>query len=78
MFQAPRPLSQFDLEKALSTSRKTSVAASEYGGLNLQSSSRWTTCPGESGDYQVQAAINEFSKLMLSRMINLQSDSQDS
>ncbi|XP_004502710.1 uncharacterized protein [Cicer arietinum] len=45
---APRPLSQFDLEKALSTSRKTSVAASEYGGLNLQSSSRWTTCPGES------------------------------
>lgn len=72
----PRPLSQIDLEKALSTSRKTKVAASEYGGLNLQSPSNWTIS-GESGDYQLQAAINDFSKLVLSRMVNLQSDDQD-
>ncbi|KAK2390792.1 hypothetical protein P8452_28006 [Trifolium repens] len=68
----PRPLSQLDLEKALSTSRKTTVAANEYCRMNQPSSS------GDSGDYQVQAAINEFSKLMISQMINLQSDSQDS
>ncbi|CBI23057.3 unnamed protein product, partial [Vitis vinifera] len=35
---APRPLSQLDLEKVLATSRKTKVAASEYTGLNPQSS----------------------------------------
>ncbi|KAK2444521.1 P-loop containing nucleoside triphosphate hydrolase superfamily protein [Trifolium repens] len=68
----PRPLTQLDLEKALSTSRKTTVAANEYSRMSQPSSS------GDSGDYQVQAAINEFSKLMISRMINLQSDSQDS
>lgn len=72
MFQEPRPLSQFDLENALSTSRTTAVA-SEYG---VSSSRR--TFPGESVDYQGQAAINEFSKLMVSYMLNLQSDSQDS
>ncbi|AES72565.2 ATPase family AAA domain-containing protein 1 isoform X1 [Medicago truncatula] len=70
--QEPRPLSQFDLENALSTSRTTAVA-SEYG---VSSSRR--TFPGESVDYQGQAAINEFSKLMVSYMLNLQSDSQDS
>ncbi|XP_061358188.1 uncharacterized protein LOC133302436 isoform X1 [Gastrolobium bilobum] len=74
---APRPLSQLDLEKALATSQKTKVAASEYGGLSLQSPSRWSV-HGESGDYQLQAAINEFSKLVVSHMINLQSDAQDS
>ncbi|WJX34302.1 hypothetical protein P8452_22427 [Trifolium repens] len=67
----PRPLSQLDLEKALSTSRKTTVAANEYSRMSQPSSS------GDSGDYQVQAAINEFSKLMISHMINLQTDSQD-
>jgi len=72
MFQEPRPLSQFDLENALSTSRTTAVA-SEYG---VSSSRR--TFPGESVDYQGQAAINEFSKLMVSYMLKLQSDSQDS
>ncbi|KAK7410743.1 hypothetical protein VNO78_01783 [Psophocarpus tetragonolobus] len=72
----PRPLSQLDLEKALATSQKTKVAASEYSGFNLQSPSRWSV-PGESGDSQIQAAINEFSKLVVSHMINLQSDSQD-
>ncbi|KAH1255629.1 ATPase family AAA domain-containing protein 1-A [Glycine max] len=46
---APRPLSQLDLEKALATSQKTNVAASEYSGFSLQSPSRWTV-PGESVD----------------------------
>lgn len=69
-------MSQIDLEKALATSQKTKVAASEYGGLSLQSP-RWTV-PSESGDYPLQAAINEFSKLVVSHMINLhQSDAQD-
>ncbi|XP_057453601.1 uncharacterized protein LOC130745393 isoform X2 [Lotus japonicus] len=67
---ASRPLSELDLAKALATSRKTKVAANEYGGLNLR-------VQGESGDYQIQAAINEFSKLVVSHMVNLQSDSQD-
>ncbi|KAE9604041.1 putative adenosinetriphosphatase [Lupinus albus] len=73
----PRPLSQLDLEKALATSQKTNVAASEYGGISLQSPSRFTV-HSESGDYPLQAAINEFSKLMVSHMLNLhQSDAQD-
>ncbi|XP_057453619.1 uncharacterized protein LOC130745393 isoform X4 [Lotus japonicus] len=33
---ASRPLSELDLAKALATSRKTKVAANEYGGLNLR------------------------------------------
>jgi len=69
-------LSQLDLEKALATSQKTKVAASEYAGFSLQSPSRWSV-PGESGDSQIQAAINEFSKLVVSHMINLQPESQD-
>lgn len=77
-FQGPRPLSQLDLEKALSTSRNTKVAANEYRGLNLPSPSNWTYS-GESGDYQLQAAINDISKLVVSHMVNLnlQSDAQD-
>ncbi|KAI4338011.1 hypothetical protein L6164_016367 [Bauhinia variegata] len=72
---APRPLSQSDLEKVLSTSQKTNVAASEYTGLNGQSPS-WTV-HRDSGDYQFQAAINELSKLVVSQIINLQPDAQD-
>lgn len=72
VFQAPRRLSQLDLEKALSTTR-TMVAANEYDGLNQQSSSR-RTFPVDSGDYQ--AAINELYKVIISRMIS-QPDSQD-
>ncbi|CAK8567645.1 unnamed protein product [Lathyrus sativus] len=71
----PRPLSQIDLERALATSQKTTVAANEYERMNQQSSSR-RPFPGES-DYDVQAAIKEISKLMGSHMINLQLDSQD-
>ncbi|GMN44343.1 hypothetical protein TIFTF001_013544 [Ficus carica] len=73
---APRPLYQTDLEKVLITSRKTKVAASEYSGLSGQSSSGWPR-NSDSGDYPVQAAINELSKLVVSHVLNLQSDSQD-
>ncbi|CAJ2667392.1 outer mitochondrial transmembrane helix translocase-like isoform X2 [Trifolium pratense] len=72
----PRPLSQLDLEKALSTSRKTTVAANEYSRMKAQSSSR-QSFSGESGDYEVQAAIKEISRLMGSHMINIQLEPQD-
>ncbi|GFY81806.1 P-loop containing nucleoside triphosphate hydrolases superfamily protein [Actinidia rufa] len=72
----PRSLAQSDLETVLASSRKTRVAASEYSRLN-------TTSPGwsrnrESDDYQVQAAISELSKLVVSQILNIQSDAQDS
>ncbi|XP_057508570.1 uncharacterized protein LOC130791457 [Actinidia eriantha] len=72
----PRLLAQSDLETVLASSRKTRVAASEYSGLN-------STSPGwsrnrESDDYQVQAAISELSKLVVSQILNIQSDAQDS
>ncbi|KAF5442681.1 hypothetical protein F2P56_035313 [Juglans regia] len=63
---APRHLSESDLEKVLATSQKTKVVASEYTGLTSQSS-----------DYQVRAAINELSKLVVSQIFNLKSDSQE-
>ncbi|KAJ7965289.1 ATPase family AAA domain-containing protein 1-like [Quillaja saponaria] len=69
----PRPLSQSDLEKVLVTSRKTKVAATEYTGL----SAGWSG-HRESGDFQVQAAINEISKVVVSQILNLQADAQDS
>ncbi|KAB1205137.1 ATPase family AAA domain-containing protein 1-A [Morella rubra] len=72
---APRPLSQSDLEKVLGTSRKTKVAAGEYTGLSSQSTG-WSR-DRESGDYQVQAAISGLSKLVLSHILNIQSDAQD-
>lgn len=72
--QAPRPLSQLDLEKVLATSKKTQVAAGEYSGLSSQSSI-WR---GSREPDEVQAAISGISKLLVSQIINLQSDSQDS
>ncbi|GAB4826160.1 hypothetical protein Ancab_009027 [Ancistrocladus abbreviatus] len=75
--QDPRPLSQSDLEKVIRTSRKTRSAAQEYTRLGSQS----TTWPRqrEGDDYQVQNAINELSKLVVSQILNLQSDpAQDS
>ncbi|KAK2377904.1 outer mitochondrial transmembrane helix translocase [Trifolium repens] len=72
----PRPLSQLDLEKARSTSRKTMVAANEYSRMKAQSSSR-QPFSGESGDYEVQAAIKEISRLMGSHAINIQLVSRD-
>ncbi|KAH9780268.1 AAA domain-containing protein [Citrus sinensis] len=73
---APRPLSRLDLEKVLTTSRKTRVAATEYT-LNSQSSG-WSR-NNESNDYQVQAAISELSRLVVSQIMNIQSepDTQD-
>lgn len=73
--QVPRPLSQSDLEEVLATTRKTGVAANEYGRLSSQLST-WSR--REPDDYQVQAALNELSKLVVSQIVNLQPDSQDS
>ena len=75
--QEPRPLSQLDLEKVLATSTKTKVAASEYTGLRSNSSSGWAG-HREAGDYEVQAAISELSKLVVSQILNIQSDARDS
>ncbi|XP_052210477.1 uncharacterized protein LOC127813512 [Diospyros lotus] len=71
----PRPLSQFDLEKVIATSKQTRVSASEYKRLKYQS-------PGwsgnrEAGDYNVQAAIGELSKLVVSQILNHQPDAED-
>ncbi|EOA13468.1 hypothetical protein CARUB_v10026523mg [Capsella rubella] len=71
---APRPLTQLDLEKVLATTKKTQVAASEYSGLSSQSSV-WRS---QADPDEVQAAINGISKLFVSRMRNLEPDSQDS
>ncbi|MBA0558720.1 hypothetical protein Golob_015725 [Gossypium lobatum] len=73
----PRPLSQADLERVLATSKKTGVAANEYTRLNSQLPGWPRQNHSESDDYQVQAAINELSKLVVSQIVNLQSDSQD-
>nr|XP_043617671.1 outer mitochondrial transmembrane helix translocase [Erigeron canadensis] len=69
----PRPLSQADLEKVVVTSKKTRVAASEYSGLGSQSE-LWSV-PRESD--HVQAAISELSKIVVSQILNIKSDSQD-
>ncbi|ESW33503.1 hypothetical protein PHAVU_001G075200 [Phaseolus vulgaris] len=72
----PRPLSQVDLEKALATSRKTTVAAFEYNGLSADTL-RWARQREPGGDYQVQAVINELSKFVVSQMTSRQSDAKD-
>ncbi|XP_052737015.1 uncharacterized protein LOC108338343 isoform X2 [Vigna angularis] len=73
---APRPLSQVDLEKALATSRKTTDAAFEYNGLSADTL-RWARQREPGGDYQVQAAINELSKFVVSHMTSRQPDAKD-
>ncbi|OIT02167.1 PREDICTED: ATPase family AAA domain-containing protein 1-like [Nicotiana attenuata] len=72
----PRPLSESDLEKVVATSKKTQVAANEYNTLRSQfvGLSRHT----DRDDYPVQAAISELSKLVVSQILNLQTDNQDS
>ncbi|KAL9225426.1 hypothetical protein vseg_001355 [Gypsophila vaccaria] len=75
-YQAPRPLTQSDLEKALRTSKKTTTAAYEYSRLASQSSS-WPV-QGDGEEYPVQSAINELSKLVVSQILNLQADNKDS
>lgn len=71
----PRPVSQSDLERVISTTTKTNIAAIEFSRLNSQSSG-WSQ-QRESDDYQVQAAISELSKLVVSQILNLQSGAQD-
>ncbi|KAL2921748.1 ATPase family AAA domain-containing protein 1 [Bienertia sinuspersici] len=68
----PRALTQNDLEKVLSTSKKTNAAAHEYTRLMSQSSSFPIQRDGE--DIPVQNMINELSKLVLAQMLNLQTD----
>ncbi|XP_051121275.1 uncharacterized protein LOC127244811 [Andrographis paniculata] len=74
--QEPRSLSQSDLERVIATTTKTKVAANEYSRLSSQGLG-WPR-QREPDDYQVQAAINELSKLVVSQILNLQSDNQDS
>ncbi|KAK9075246.1 hypothetical protein SSX86_003567 [Deinandra increscens subsp. villosa] len=73
----PRPLSQADLERVVVTSKKTRVAAREYSGLSSQSEV-WSV-PRETApdDYQVHAAINELSKIVVSQILNIRSENQD-
>lgn len=59
--QEPRPLLESDLEKVLTTSKKTKVAAGEY--------SRLSSMRADS-----DSAINEISKLVASHILNVQSD----
>ncbi|CAN4102291.1 unnamed protein product [Withania somnifera] len=72
----PRSLSESDLEKVIATSKKTLVAANEYNSLRSQfvGLSRQT----DTDDYPVQAAISELSKLVVSQILNLQAENQDS
>ncbi|KDP30316.1 hypothetical protein JCGZ_18153 [Jatropha curcas] len=71
---APRPLSQKDMEKVIATSTKTRVAANDYT-RSISQQPGWSR---QSDDYQVQATINELSKLVVSQILNLQSsDTQD-
>ncbi|PQP95179.1 ATPase family AAA domain-containing protein 1-B-like [Prunus yedoensis var. nudiflora] len=75
---APRSLTQLDLEHVLSTSRHTKVAANDYTGLNSSQSSPGWSRNRDSGDYQpVPAAINELSRLVVSHILNIQTDAQD-
>ncbi|CAN0922683.1 Outer mitochondrial transmembrane helix translocase [Linum grandiflorum] len=64
----PRPMSQADLERVLTTSRKTAVAANEYSRTRSQSV-EWA---GQSDDDTVHATINHLSKLVVSQILNLQ------
>ncbi|GAV89612.1 AAA domain-containing protein [Cephalotus follicularis] len=70
----PRPLSQFDLQKVLTSSTSTKVAANEYTRLSSQSSA-WSRLR-EPDDYQVQDVINEISRAVVSQIINMQSGAQ--
>ncbi|KAD4584214.1 hypothetical protein R6Q59_036944 [Mikania micrantha] len=73
----PRPLSQADLERVVVTSKKTRVAAREYTGLNSQSEVWSVPRETPTDDYQVQAAINELSKIVVSQIMNIRSDNQN-
>ncbi|XP_065863118.1 uncharacterized protein [Euphorbia lathyris] len=72
-FSTPRALSQKDLEKVVSTSTKTRVAANEYTRSSSQVGGGWS--PRQSDD--VQATITELSKLVVSQILNLQAPDTD-
>lgn len=74
-FQEPRPLSQADLERVIATTIRTNVAASEYSILTSLSSAQ--SRQRESDDYEVHDAIDEVSNLIMSRILSIQSLSQD-
>ncbi|KAL8253190.1 hypothetical protein R6Q59_036883 [Mikania micrantha] len=57
--------------------QKTRVAAREYTGLNSQSEVWSVPRETPTDDYQVQAAINELSKIVVSQIMNIRSDNQD-
>ncbi|XP_073305847.1 uncharacterized protein [Primulina huaijiensis] len=69
----PRPLSMNDLERVLTTTTKTKVAAGEY--IRLSSLSSGWSPQRESDDYQT--VINELSKLVVSQILNIRSDAHD-
>ncbi|XP_057774190.1 uncharacterized protein LOC130993350 [Salvia miltiorrhiza] len=71
----PRPLAQSDLERVISTTTKTNVAAVEFGRFSSQSSGLYQQ--RDPDDYQVQAAIGELSRLVVSQILNLQTGGQD-
>lgn len=68
----PRPLRQSDLERTIATSRRTKIAASEYGRLSSESS-RYSGQDEE----DVRVAISELSKLVASQILNVRSDAED-
>lgn len=61
-----------DLERVLATSKKTKVAASDYGRLSLR------RADSDSNSYPAKVAINEISELVASLILNHQSDNRDS
>ncbi|XP_059298897.1 uncharacterized protein LOC132051722 [Lycium ferocissimum] len=71
-----RPLLESDLEKVIATSKKTQVAANEYNTLRSQFVG--LSRHAETDDSPVQAAISELSKIVVSQILNLQAENQDS
>ncbi|CAH9111057.1 unnamed protein product [Cuscuta europaea] len=74
----PRALSEVDLEKVVTTSKNTKTAASEYYSRLGSQIGGWSQSGEHSDDYQVKVAISELSRVVLSQIVNLQSESHDS
>ncbi|XP_076919003.1 uncharacterized protein LOC143579641 [Bidens hawaiensis] len=68
-----RALTKADLEKVAMKSKKTRVAAREYGSQSEEWSVPRET-PDPDDDFQVQDAINELSKIVASQIIKIRSD----
>ncbi|KAL7108195.1 hypothetical protein ACP275_06G099600 [Erythranthe tilingii] len=65
----PRPLSQADLERVITTTKKTNVAANEYSSL----SSGWQRQGEDSDGSHVTITLSE----LLSKLVNLQPEPRD-